>query len=74
MKDLIKYERQREKMVEKQISSIIPGENTHIEELFKRQSSNYWDLQWSAVKLLDKDDKNKPCGNNTRNRHTCTGV
>ncbi len=46
-------------MVEKQISSIIPGENTHLRELFKRQNSNYWDLQWSAVKLLDKDDKNE---------------
>jgi len=46
-------------MVEKQISSIIPGENTHLKELFKRQNSNYWDLQWSAVKLLNKDDKNE---------------
>ena len=46
-------------MVENQISSIIPGENTHIKELFKRQNSNYWDLQWSAVKLLDRDDKNE---------------
>ena len=46
-------------MVEKQISSIIPEENTHLKELFKRQNSNYWDLQWSAVKLLDKDDKNE---------------
>jgi Predicted hydrolase of the HD superfamily (permuted catalytic motifs) len=46
-------------MVEKQISSIIPGENTHLKELFKRQNSNYWDLQWSAVKLLSKDDKNE---------------
>jgi CRISPR-associated protein Cmr2 len=46
-------------MVEKQISSIIPVGNTHLRELFKRQNSNYWDLQWSAVKLLDKDDKNE---------------
>ena len=46
-------------IVEKQISSIIPGENTHLKELFKRQNSNYWDLQWSAVKLLSKDDKNE---------------
>ncbi len=46
-------------MVENQISSIVPGENTQIKELFKRQNSNYWDLQWSAVKLLDKDDKDE---------------
>jgi CRISPR-associated protein Cmr2 len=46
-------------MVETQISSIIPGENTHIKELFERQNSDYWDLQWSAVKLLDKDEKNE---------------
>jgi len=46
-------------MVEKQILSIIPGENTHIKELFERQNSDYWDLQWSAVKLLNKDDKDK---------------
>lgn len=46
-------------MVENQISSIISGKNTHLKELFKRQNSNYWDLQWSAVKLLDKDDKNE---------------
>ena len=46
-------------MVEKQISSIVPGKNTHLKELFKRQNSNYWDLQWSAVKLLNKDDKNE---------------
>ena len=32
-------------MVENQISSIIPGENTHTKDLFKRQNSNYWDLQ-----------------------------
>ena len=46
-------------LVEKQISSIIPEENTHLKELFKRQNSNYWDLQWSAVKLLSKDDKDE---------------
>ena len=46
-------------MVENQISSIISGGNTHLKELFERQNSNYWDLQWSAVKLLDKDDKNE---------------
>ena len=46
-------------MVEKQVSSIIPGENTHLKKLFKRQNSNYCDLQWSAVKLLDKNDKNE---------------
>ena len=46
-------------MVENQISSIIPGENTHLKELFKKQNSDYWDLQWSAVKLLDKKDKDE---------------
>ncbi|MBW2609539.1 MAG: type III-B CRISPR-associated protein Cas10/Cmr2 [Deltaproteobacteria bacterium] len=45
------------KIVENHILSIVLGEHTHIKELFKRQNSNYWDLQWSAVKLLDKDDK-----------------
>lgn len=46
-------------MVENQISSIVPEENTQIKKLFKRQNSNYWDFQWSAVKLLDKDDKDE---------------
>lgn len=46
-------------MVENQILSIVPGENTQIKELFKRQNSKYWDLQWSAVKLLNKDDKDE---------------
>lgn len=45
-------------LVENQISSIIP-EDTNLKELFERQNSNYWDFQWSAVKLLDKDDKNE---------------
>ena len=50
---------QLSRMVENQISSLIPGENAHIKELFEKQNSNYWDLQWSAVKLLDKDDKDE---------------
>lgn len=50
---------QLSRMVENQISSLVSGENTHIKELFEKQNSNYWDLQWSAVKLLDKNDKNE---------------
>lgn len=31
--------------------------NETIKNIFKRQNKNYWDIQWAAVKLLEKDDK-----------------
>ena len=29
--------------------------NMTVEKIFERQNSNFWDIQWAAVKLLDKD-------------------
>jgi CRISPR-associated protein Cmr2 len=43
-------------MVENEITAIFQGEATQIRELFKRQCSDYWNFQWAAVKLLDKQD------------------
>jgi CRISPR-associated protein Cmr2 len=37
--------------------SRLTGENKgHLPALFQRQSENYWDLQWSSVKLVEKQD------------------
>lgn len=32
-------------------------ENEHIKSMFERQNSHFWDIQWAAVKLLDRNDK-----------------
>ncbi|HPA14406.1 MAG TPA: type III-B CRISPR-associated protein Cas10/Cmr2 [Desulfobacterales bacterium] len=35
----------------------IAGESsTHLSEIFQRQTDNFWNLQWAAVKLIEKRD------------------
>jgi CRISPR-associated protein Cmr2 len=34
-------------------------EAIYLHELFERQNSNYWDIQWSAVKLVAEKDKDE---------------
>lgn len=31
-------------------------ENGHLEAMFRRQTANYWDLQWASAKLIERDD------------------
>ncbi|RMH61038.1 MAG: type III-B CRISPR-associated protein Cas10/Cmr2 [Calditrichaeota bacterium] len=36
-----------------------PPEISHLQKMFRDQSENYWDIQWSAVRLLGADDLNE---------------
>jgi len=43
--------------VEQYIAAIFNNENGYISKIFRRQNENFWDIQWAAVKLLNKDDR-----------------
>jgi len=42
-----------------EVSGIFREEKPFIQEMFDRQNSAYWDIQWTAAKLLDKRDENE---------------
>jgi len=44
------------RMVLKNISGILKIKDDHLDSMFVRQTENFWDLQWSAAKLLEKSD------------------
>lgn len=33
------------------------NEKKHLEDIFKRQNENFWDIKWGAVKMLSESDK-----------------
>ncbi len=43
-------------MIEKFLPSLPQEEKQNLNQLFSRQNSNYWNLQWSAASLVSKDN------------------
>lgn len=42
--------------VERKVTGLLGIADPHLSHIFRRQTENYWDLQWTAVKMLEKDD------------------
>ncbi|MEW6673478.1 MAG: type III-B CRISPR-associated protein Cas10/Cmr2 [Thermodesulfobacteriota bacterium] len=42
--------------VKQKIIQVTEEDTAHLSDIFNRQTENFWDLQWTAVKLLEEQD------------------